>query len=134
METAAKTTKRTIRISDLPHFRELCGVNDERLRLIESLLEVDIGVRDDSVFINGEDENVLGASNLLLQFNELIDAGVTLGYDDIRFISKYLSENPAAALKEMFGEGGRIKTPTSRLFREASHKGVTFTRFSIRMW
>jgi len=128
VETAAKSPKRTIRISDLPHFRELCGVNDESLRLIEKLLEVEIGARDDSVFINGEDGNVLCASNLLLQFNELIDAGVSLGNDDIRFISRYLSENPAAAMKEMFGESARVKTTNKQVVpRSIAQRGYIYS-------
>jgi phosphate starvation-inducible PhoH-like protein len=108
--TATNQTRRTIRISDLPHFREICGVNDERLRLVEKPLEVEIGMRGDSIFINGEDDNVLLASNLLLQFNELFDAGVSLGNDDIRFITRYFSENPAVSLKVMFGKESRIQT------------------------
>ncbi|MFQ5431321.1 MAG: PhoH family protein [Nitrospinota bacterium] len=128
METVANSTKRTIRISDLSHFRDLCGVNDESLRLIEKMLAVEIGVRDDTVFINGEDDNVLSASNLLLQFNELIDAGVSLGKDDIRFISKYLSENPTAAMKEMFGEGARLKTSNKQIVpRSIAQRGYIYS-------
>ena len=128
MDTVTKPTKRTMQLSDLSHFRELCGVNDERLRLIEKLLGVEIGVRGDSVFINGEDENCLGASNLLLQFNELIDAGVSLGNDDIRFITKYLSENRATSLKEMFGEGARVKTTNKQVMpRSMAQRGYIYS-------
>ena len=128
METVAKPIKRTMQLSDLPHFREMCGVNDERLRLIEKLLGVEIGVRGDSVFINGEDENCLGASNLLLQFNELIAAGVSLGNDDVRFISKYLSENPTAALKDMFGERARVKTANKQVMpRSIAQRGYIYS-------
>ena len=128
METVAKSAKRTIRFSDLPHFRELCGVNDERLRLIEKLMGVEIGLRDDSVFINGEDENTSRASNLLLQFNELIAAGVSLETDDVRFISKYLSENPSAELKEMFGEGAVVKTANKQVVsRSIAQRGYIYS-------
>lgn len=110
MDTAATHTKRTIRISEFPHFRELCGVNDKRLRQIEKLLDVEIGVRDDAIFINGENRNVLRASDFLLQFNELVEAGISLGDDEMRFIGRYFAEDPNVSLKELFGEETRVKT------------------------
>lgn len=110
MDTAVTHTKRTIQISEFPHFRELCGVNDKRLRQIEKLLAVEIGLRNDAIFINGENRNVLRASDFLLQFNELVEAGISLGDDEIRFIGRYFAEDPDVSLKKIFGEESRVKT------------------------
>ena len=92
------------------------------------MMEGERGARGDSVFKNGEDGNDLWASNLLLKCNGLIDSGVSLGNDDIRFISRYLSENPAAAMKEMFGESARVKTTNKQVVpRSIAQRGYIYS-------
>jgi len=109
-DTATTKARRTIKMSEFPHFRELCGVNDERIRTIEKVMDVQIGVRDDSIFISGGEARVLRVTNLLLQFNELMESGIDVTGEDIKFITRYYLENPEIALKEIFSEQSRIQT------------------------
>lgn len=75
------------------------------------MLGVEIVVRNGSIIINGEnEENAQCVSDLLLQFNDLIDGGVSLGIDDIRFMGRYFREHSKISIKEMFSKEVRIKT------------------------
>ncbi len=128
MEHTIAQNKRGIPISDFRLFREFCGVNDEKLKLIEKMLDVEIVVRNGSIIINGSDENALRTQNILSQFDELADSGVILGVDDIRFIGKYFLEHSEVSLKEMFSEDVRIQTLNKVVIpRGATQRGYLYS-------
>ncbi|MBI5637674.1 MAG: PhoH family protein [Nitrospinae bacterium] len=93
------------------HFREICGVNDDRLRTIERLFQVSIVARNDSIFITGAPAEALRAADLLGQLNELIERGTEVGNDDLRFISRYFHENRGIiSVAEIFSGEVRVQT------------------------
>lgn len=101
---------KTVQISEFHHFRELCGVNDEQLRYIQKTFNVEIVARNGSIFISGEEQSVLKLSEMLVQFNELIDSGVVLSESELKFFLSYFKEHSEVSLKEMFSSDVRIKT------------------------
>jgi phosphate starvation-inducible PhoH-like protein len=103
--------QRTVELSEFHHFREICGVNDEQLRALQKEFDVTVVARNGSIFITGGDKAALRLSEMFMQYNELIDSGVTISPAEFKFSSRYFMEHDDASIVEIFSGDVRIKTP-----------------------
>lgn len=111
MESAiTEPGRRTVELTELHHFREICGVNDEHIRSLQEEFGVTIVARNGSIFVTGEDRAALRLSEMLMQFNELLDSGITLSPDELKFSSRYFMLHDDMSVVEMFSGEIRVKT------------------------
>ncbi len=101
----------TLEIPHVPHFRELCGINDEQLRFIEKIFDVGITARNDSIQIAGSDADTRRVSRLLQELDELLSRGVAVSPDDTKFITQYFHENRGeTSVASIFSDDVRVQT------------------------
>jgi len=111
MGPAIKEQKqRTVELSEFHNFREICGVNDEQLRAMQEEFNVTIVARNGSIFITGEDKAALRISEMFMQYNELIDSGITLSPTEIKFSSRYFMGHDNVSIADIYSGDVRIKT------------------------
>lgn len=110
MGTKASSKHRTLEISDFPHFKEFCGINDEQLGRIEEKYGVKIYARNSSIFLTGDESRVLKISKMLVGYNELMEAGVKIGHEDLKYAVSYFMEHENVSLKDIFSRQFRIET------------------------
>ena len=103
--------RRTLELSGVNCFRELCGTNDEQLRFIEKTFEVQVVARNGSVFVSGAEADVSRASKLLMQLDELVEKGTVMAPEDVKFITRYFRENQGEnSVTEVFSGDVRVQT------------------------
>ncbi len=112
LKTETVPDRQTIEISDFPHFREFCGVNDQQIDFIQKKYGVEIYARNGSIFVSGGSPMVMKFSSLFAQYNELVDSGIRINQDDLKFAIKYFVNHDNVSLHDMFGKG--IRTETSQ--------------------
>jgi phosphate starvation-inducible PhoH-like protein len=99
--------------------RNLCGEQDNNIKLIEKFATVRLEVRGNTVSISGDRISVLHIRNLLSQLNEICRKGYLLFPSDIEYAHRMLSEDAAADLERIFldtvfiSSKKRIITPKS---------------------
>jgi phosphate starvation-inducible PhoH-like protein len=99
--------------------RNLCGEQDNNIKLIEKFAAVRLEVRGNTVSISGDRISVLHIRNLLSQLNEICRKGYLLFPSDIEYAHRMLSEDAAADLERIFldtvfiSSKKRIITPKS---------------------
>jgi phosphate starvation-inducible PhoH-like protein len=119
MEKIQTVTTEKIDFTNNDLLRNLCGEQDENIRLIEKLATVKLAVRGGAVSISGDRISVLHIHNLLSQLNEISRKGYPLFPSDIEYAHRILSEDAAADLEQIFldtvfiSSKKRIITPKS---------------------
>jgi len=102
--------KKTIEVSDFPHFREFCGVNDLQLGFLAERYNVDVYTRNGAIFVSGEEGAGLKVSSLFMQYNELLEGGININPDDLKYAIRYFMEHDDVSLMDMFSKGIRTET------------------------
>ncbi|MBI4457044.1 MAG: PhoH family protein [Acidobacteria bacterium] len=106
----------------------LFDVNDQNVRYLESLFDVQISARGDNLFIEGETHDVEALSKILTDFSALVDRGEKFRNGDLRTAFKQIAEDSALSLHDFFpkiqilGAGARQvspKSPHQRKYMEA---------------
>ncbi len=91
-----------VEFSDNELVRQLCGGQNENLRLIERRLGVGLGQRGGQLHLSGEGEAVAFAERLLRELYGLLQSGYHLYAADIDQSIKVLSGSAEASLSEVF--------------------------------
>ncbi len=80
----------------------LFGVQDQNLKLLESLLELRISARGNELTVEGEPENIQTVERILHDFTGLFDDGTTFSDKELRDAFKQIAEDRAYSLKDYF--------------------------------
>lgn len=80
----------------------LFGVQDQNIKYLESLLDVNIGARGNELLIDGDEENVKTVQQILDDFTELFADGNTFTDKELRDAFKQIAEDRAYSLKDHF--------------------------------
>jgi phosphate starvation-inducible PhoH-like protein len=97
----------------------LFGPLDENARFLENLFEVKIQMRDSSLTIDGEEEDVAALEKILVDFSSLVDKGHAIANGDLKSAFKQIAEDTALSLHDFFPKmqllsaGKRQVTPKS---------------------
>ncbi|MBI3939799.1 MAG: PhoH family protein [Acidobacteria bacterium] len=97
----------------------LFDVNDQNVRYLESLFDVQISARGDNLLVEGETHDVEALTQILTDFSELVSRGEKFRNGDLRVAFKQIAENSALTLHDFFpklqisGAGGRQISPKS---------------------
>ena len=105
--------------------KELYGVKDENLKLLEERLGVSIAARGNNLMIEGDEEKVAFAERIINEFVRLVKGGYSIKNGDFKVAVKLLSENPSLSLAEFF-LSTRIHPSTKK---EVSPKSVKQKRY-----
>jgi len=83
----------------------LYGPHDSNLKLIESLLHVDIRTHGSEVLVTGQKADEQRAERLFEQLGALVDSGYPLGHGDVRTAAQLVLESVDVDLREYFLPG-----------------------------
>lgn len=86
------------------YLKELLGVNDRHLFLIEKKFKVRITTGKDCLVINGLEEDVVNVRRLLQNLFDLLAKGFILRSQDFKFILNLWAENDEPDIKKIFSE------------------------------
>lgn len=89
--------------------RELFGTFDENLKLLEKCLKVSTHLRDETLEIEGAEDNVNRAQRVVQDYTELTENGSHFDPSEVQAFLRILCEDPAATLKSLV-EAGRPRT------------------------
>lgn len=92
----------SVPLSNAEIARQLFGEHNCHLKKISDSLQVSIGARGSTVFINGDDIDARLAKNLIEQLYELVKSGYPIYPQDIDYAIQVLSGNDRAQLKDIF--------------------------------
>jgi len=88
---------------------ELFGLYDENLKLLEKGLQVTAHLRDQTLDIEGAQDNVARAQRLVEEYTELVERGARFNHGEVQSFLRILCEDPASTLKGLT-EAGRPRT------------------------
>ncbi|HEY2934501.1 MAG TPA: PhoH family protein [Acidobacteriota bacterium] len=80
----------------------LFDVNDQNLRYLESLFDVEISARGSNLLLEGETHNVEALTTLLTDFSNLVTRGEKFQNGDLRTAFKQIAENSSLTLHDFF--------------------------------
>src|SRR6187399_517626 len=80
----------------------LFGVQDQNIKYLESLLDVNIGARGNELLIDGEPGDVETVQTILQDFGDLFTEGNTFSDKELRDAFKQIAEDRAYSLKDHF--------------------------------
>ncbi len=80
----------------------LFGPLDENVKFLENLFGVTIQVRDSSLTIDGEEEDVGALERILVDFSSLVDKGHSISNGDLKSAFKQIAEDAALSLHDFF--------------------------------
>lgn len=84
--------------------REVCGEHEKNLKIIESVLGVELSTRGNILFISGKPERVKIAIILFRQLTELSKKGIILNRPDIELSARLVQEDNDIELEELFAD------------------------------
>jgi phosphate starvation-inducible PhoH-like protein len=102
----------TLTFDDRTAFQQVCGPNDEHLRIVEDLLHVTADSRGNTVFLSGADHDVDLARTTLEQFYELAQRGYQVFPSDIPRGIRIVSSASGTRLSDVFLD--TIHVPTAK--------------------
>ena len=88
---------------------QLVGTYDGNLRLLEKCFQVSTHLGDETLEIEGEEENVRRASRLVEDYTELAEHGTRFESGDVESFLRIMSQDPEATLRGL-AEAGRPRT------------------------
>ena len=80
----------------------LFGVQDQNIKYLESLLDVNIGVRGNELLVDGEERDIKTVEHILTDFGDLFAEGSTFSDKELRDAFKQIAEDRAYSLKDHF--------------------------------
>ena len=99
--------KTNIEIS--PNIETLFGTRDENLRLLENGLKVTIGMRTDSIEIEGDPSDVARTGQVFADYQHLLRNGFTFVNGDLGAMLKVLTADSTATLRGL-AEAGKQRS------------------------
>jgi phosphate starvation-inducible PhoH-like protein len=121
--------KKSIRIGG--NIAEFFGTHDGNIKYLESLLKVEVHVQDDTLTIDGPDEQVGLVERLIADYVQLRSEGVRFSNGDIKSIIRIISEDQSQSMRGVISTtkqlvvGKRTLTPKTlnqKLYLEAIEK------------
>jgi len=88
---------------------QLFGTFDENLKLLEKSLQVSTHLADETLEIEGAEENVRRAERVVGDYTELVERGARFENAEVQAFLRILAEDPEATLKRL-AEAGRPRT------------------------
>lgn len=114
----------------------LFDVQDENVRLLETLFDVRISARGSRVSIEGSSDDVDGVEKLLKDFSELVREGLEFSNGELQTAFRQIAQKSAADLRELFPKTAVLRTPVRevmprspnqvRYVREIEQKDLVF--------
>ena len=83
----------------------LFGTRDENIRLIESGLNVSTRITADSIEIEGDDDAVLRAESILIDYAALVREGHVFGTGDLNSYLRVAVSDPSVSLRGLVHSG-----------------------------
>ena len=80
----------------------LFGVQDQNIKYLESLLDVNIGARGNELLIDGDPHDIETIEQILKDFGELFEDGNSFSDKELRDAFKQIAEDRAYSLKDYF--------------------------------
>jgi phosphate starvation-inducible PhoH-like protein len=80
----------------------LFGVQDQNIKYLESLLDVNIGARGNELMLDGDANDIKTVEQILRDFSELFDEGNRFSDKELRDAFKQIAEDRAYSLKDHF--------------------------------
>lgn len=80
----------------------LFGVQDQNIKYLESLLDVNIGARGNELLIDGDPRDIATVEKILLEFGELFAEGDSFTDKELKDAFKQIAEDRAYSLKDHF--------------------------------
>ncbi|MBL8783728.1 MAG: PhoH family protein [Deltaproteobacteria bacterium] len=125
VEEHVTTQRATLSYEDRDAFREVCGPNDDHLKLVEELLGVSVDSRGNTVSITGEQRDVEFARAALDQFYELAKRGYNVSPADIPRAVQIISQGSGTRLSDVFLD--TLNVPTAK--RKIAPKNLNQKRY-----
>jgi phosphate starvation-inducible PhoH-like protein len=88
---------------------ELFGTFDENVKVLEQSLRVSTHLSDESLEIEGSEDNISRARNVVEDYSELVESGAHFEGADLQAYLRILGEDPDATLKGLV-EAGRARS------------------------
>ncbi|HBR58599.1 MAG TPA: hypothetical protein DEA22_14200, partial [Blastocatellia bacterium] len=82
--------------------KTLFGVQDQNIKYLESLLDVNIGARGNELLIDGDPRDIRTVEHILEEFGQLVDEGQSFSDKELRDAFKQIAEDRAYSLKDHF--------------------------------
>lgn len=80
----------------------LFGVQDQNIKYLESLLDVNIGVRGNELLIDGDSNDIKVVEQILADFGQAVAEGSSFSDQELRDAFKQIAEDRAYSLKDHF--------------------------------
>ena len=80
----------------------LFGVQDQNIKYLESLLDVNIGARGNELLIDGEPRDIATVQAILKDFGDLFSEGQTFSDKELKDAFKQIAEDRAYSLRDHF--------------------------------
>ena len=104
--------KKSIRVGE--GIAEFFGTHDGNVKYLESLLNVQVHLQDDTLTIDGPDEKVALVERLISDYLQLRSEGVRFSNGDLKSIIRIISEDESQSLR------GVMSASRSLVGREAN--------------
>lgn len=92
--------------------RELFGVHDAHLRMLEELLQIEVGARGQELTLSGDSDAVGRAAQVLTVLYSMIESGTVTADTDFAQAIRLLVRDPNADMRSMYDD--RVKIATRR--------------------
>ncbi len=89
----------------------LCDLQDENVRFLESMFEVEICARGSQLLIRGTPGKVAVLEQILNEFAQLVDEGQQFSHEELREAFRHIAEGAARTLHDFFPKKLVLKTP-----------------------
>ncbi len=83
----------------------LFGVQDQNIKYLESLLDVNIGARGNELLIDGDERDIRTVEQILGDFTDLFADGNSFSDKELRDAFKQIADDRAYSLKDYFLKG-----------------------------
>jgi phosphate starvation-inducible PhoH-like protein len=121
--------KKSIRVGD--GIAEFFGTHDGNVKYLESLLNVQVHLQEDTLTIDGPDEKVALVDRLISDYLQLRSEGVRFSNGDLKSIIRIISEDESQSLRGVMSRSAQVsvgkrtltpKTLNQKLYLDAIEK------------
>jgi len=117
--------KATLSYEDRDAFREVCGPNDDHLKIVRDILHISVDTRGNTVSLSGEEHDLEVARSALDQFYELAKRGYNLFASDIPRGVQIIAQGAGTRLTDVFLD--TLNVPTAK--RKIAPKNLSQKRY-----
>jgi phosphate starvation-inducible PhoH-like protein len=123
--------KRSIRVGD--GIAEFFGTHDANVKYLESLLNVQVHLEDDTITIDGPEEKVALVDRLVSDYLQLRSEGVRFSNGDLKSIIRIISEDESQSLRGVMSRSSQVsvgkrtltpKTLNQKLYLDSIEKNA----------